>query len=257
MRTRAEMKQVAKQTFNRSTGVFIPIAAILIAAGFIASVPNSINNLATNSQLSELLNQTSTLTSRDNSVSQWQLDQLNRTWANGGMYSLLSLQLGLLSIALSLGLAVLQVGLSNVALFASAGGEPTFSQFAAHLKDFGRWLALYVLMLVFVTLWSMLFLIPGIIASYRYRLAAYLMLEDPRLGALEAITHSKRLMKGYKGRLFVLDLSFFWWYLLSGITLSFAGLYVLPYRELTNVQFYRDLRFESSMEGLSITAHAL
>jgi uncharacterized membrane protein len=68
-----------------------------------------------------------------------------------------------------------------------------------------RIIAVQILMSVFILLWSLLFLIPGIVAAYRYRLALYLMADDPELGAMDAIRQSKVLMNGYKGQAFVLD----------------------------------------------------
>ena len=69
----------------------------------------------------------------------------------------------------------------------------------------------------FIFLWSMLFVIPGIVAAYRYRFALYNLLENPDIGVMEAIDMSKRQTYGWKGRLFILDLSYFPWYLLGGI----------------------------------------
>ncbi len=75
----------------------------------------------------------------------------------------------------------------------------------------GRVIALHFLTVLFVALWNMLFIIPGIIAAYRYRMAYFIMLDDPDCGALEAIRRSKGMMRGHKARLFVFDLSFVNW----------------------------------------------
>lgn len=77
----------------------------------------------------------------------------------------------------------------------------------------GRVIVLNILTDVFITLWSMLFIIPGIIAAYRYRMALFILLDDPECGALEAIRMSKTMMKGRKANLFVFDLSFLNWIL--------------------------------------------
>ncbi|MBQ9346401.1 MAG: DUF975 family protein [Oscillibacter sp.] len=69
----------------------------------------------------------------------------------------------------------------------------------------------------FIALWSMLFVIPGIVAIYRYRFALYNLLENPDIGVMEAIDMSKRQTYGWKGRLFLLDMSYFPWYLLGSI----------------------------------------
>jgi uncharacterized membrane protein len=90
-------------------------------------------------------------------------------------------------------------------------------------SNFSRALALYLLTALFTFLWSLLFIIPGIIAAYRYRLAFYILAENPNVGPLEAINISKGLMRGNKWKLFCLDLSFLGWILLA----VFAGALVM------------------------------
>ncbi len=82
------------------------------------------------------------------------------------------------------------------------------------LHRFGRFLLLLVLINLFTFLWSMLFVIPGIIAAYRYSMAVYLMLDHPDLRPMEAIQMSCELTSGYKMDLFRLDLSFWYYYLM-------------------------------------------
>ena len=79
----------------------------------------------------------------------------------------------------------------------------------------GKVIGLNIVMSVFIMLWSMLFMIPGIIAAYRYRFALYNLYENPDLGILEALDMSKRQTPGYKGQLFLLDLSYYGWFLLA------------------------------------------
>lgn len=88
----------------------------------------------------------------------------------------------------------------------------------------GKIIVLDLLTSLFVFLWSMLFCIPGIVAGYRYRFALYNLYENPGIGPLEALEMSKRQTWGYKGQLFVLDLSYFGWMLLGTLpTLVMAG----------------------------------
>ena len=93
---------------------------------------------------------------------------------------------------------------------------------------------------IFVFLWSLLFVIPGIVASYRYRQALYLLLDHPEMGIMECIRESKRLMRGHKAELFVLDLSFIGWALLAII--PFVSVYTLPYAESAYALYYDHLR---------------
>ena len=81
----------------------------------------------------------------------------------------------------------------------------------------GRLIGLALLEAVFILLWSMLFILPGIIAAYRYRFAVYNLLENPDVGILEALRMSKWQSNGYKFQLFALDLSYLGWDLLADL----------------------------------------
>lgn len=111
-----------------------------------------------------------------------------------------------------------------------------FSRFDIFLKAMG----LNLFMGLFIWLWSLLFIVPGIIATYRYRLAPYLMAENPGLGIREAVNMSKELMAGHKWRLFCLELSFIGWGILSALTCGIGDLWLNPYIYAANAAFYVD-----------------
>ena len=96
---------------------------------------------------------------------------------------------------------------------------------------------------LFIFLWSLLLVIPGIIAVYRYRMAKFLLLDHPEMGVMDCIRTSKEMMKGHKWECFVLDLSFLGWWLLSAI--PYAGYAVMiwttPYINTTYVLYYMAL----------------
>lgn len=93
-----------------------------------------------------------------------------------------------------------------------------------------------------ILLWSLLFLIPGIVKSYEYRFVPYLLAECPEMDSKAVFAASADLMYGNKWRAFVLDLSFIGWELLSGLTLGLVGVfYVNPYRDLTCAAFYQSV----------------
>lgn len=109
---------------------------------------------------------------------------------------------------------------------------------------------------LYVFLWSLLFIIPGIVKSYEYRMIPYLLAENPDLTVKEAFEISKRMMSGEKWNTFVLDLSFIGWTLLSGITLGLVGIFWYnPYYFQTNAELYGALSakgnpyFERSMQN--------
>ena len=97
---------------------------------------------------------------------------------------------------------------------------------------------LYIVMGIFVFLWSLLLIIPGIIAAYRYRLAYYIMLDNPNMATMEIISESKRLMRGNKGKLFILDLSFIGWGIIATITFGIGYLALVPYMNMAYFVFY-------------------
>lgn len=76
---------------------------------------------------------------------------------------------------------------------------------------------------VLIALWAMLFIIPGIIAAYRYRQGLYLLLDHPEMGIMDCIRTSKNLMIGHKWELFVMDLSFLLWNLAVSVLSSALG----------------------------------
>jgi len=96
---------------------------------------------------------------------------------------------------------------------------------------------------LFLIFWTLLFIIPGLIKSYSYRMVPYILADQPDLGATEAIRRSREMMKGSKWRTFVLDLSFILWWILSALTLGLVGLfYVRPYYQAANAALYRALK---------------
>ncbi len=101
---------------------------------------------------------------------------------------------------------------------------------------------LYLLRGVFIFLWSLLLIVPGVIKSYSYRLAFYVAADRPDLPVNECLAESARLMRGHKWRAFCMDLVMFLWSLLGSCVCGLGTLWVAPYREAAMVAFYEDLR---------------
>ena len=92
----------------------------------------------------------------------------------------------------------------------------------------------YAWMMLFTALWSMLFVIPGIIKGLSYSLTPYILAKYPEVPAKDALKLSMRFMNGRKGELFVLGLSFIGWCILAGLTFGILGIfYVIPYMSIT------------------------
>lgn len=99
-------------------------------------------------------------------------------------------------------------------------------------------------------LWSLLFLIPGIIKAYAYAMVPYIIYENPNLTPNQAVELSEKLTRGYKWKLFVMELSFFWWDMLSAVTFGIVGLlYVNPYKCLSFAGVYEQLKWAALQEG--------
>ena len=103
---------------------------------------------------------------------------------------------------------------------------------------------------LFIYLWSLLLLIPGIVKSYEYRMIPYILSENPNISRTRAFEISKNMMYGNKWSVFELDLSFLGWYILSVLTLGLLSIfYVNPYMESTNAELYAFLREEALEKG--------
>ena len=93
----------------------------------------------------------------------------------------------------------------------------------------------YAWMMLFTFLWSLLFVIPGIVKAYSYALTPYILAKYPEVQAKEALKVSMKIMDGKKAELFVLHLSFIGWAMLAGITFGLLGIFfVIPYMAITD-----------------------
>lgn len=110
-------------------------------------------------------------------------------------------------------------------------------------NGYGNVLVTMFLRNLFIFLWSLLFLVPGLIKSYEYKMVPYLLAEDPTMSRQEAFFQSKTMMMGNKWNAFVLDLSFIGWHLLAVVTCGLAEVfYIGPYVYLTNAELYHTLK---------------
>ncbi len=120
------------------------------------------------------------------------------------------------------------------------GAEMPYATLLDGLSVAGKLIWCWLQMTVKIFLWSMLFVIPGIIAAYRYRFAYYNVLSDDALSAGDAIRLSCRQTQGRKADLFMLDLSFIGWSLLSGLTMGLLNIWLTPYMTLCDLAYYEE-----------------
>lgn len=136
----------------------------------------------------------------------------------------------------------MMVGFCFVFLMLARRREVTVGQLFQGFNRFGTALGTYLLMAIFIFLWCLLLVIPGIIAAYSYAMAFFVLADDPDVSAMQAITRSKEMMRGNKWKLFCLCWRFFGWGLLCILTLGFGFLWLAPYVQTSLGHFYDDIR---------------
>ena len=154
----------------------------------------------------------------------------------------------LLAIALRIfALNVLVVGCKGF-FSQSMTGEPEFQTIVnGFTGDYWNCVKTCFLRDLFVGLWSLLFVIPGVIKSYEYRMVPYLLAEHPEMGSSEVLARSKEMMAGNKWETFVLDLSFIGWALLGAITMGIVYIFwTSPYINATEAALYHRLSGQDS-----------
>ena len=118
--------------------------------------------------------------------------------------------------------------------------------FKGYSKEwFSKSLLTLLLMYVYILLWTLLLIIPGIIKALSYAMTPYVLKDNPNMKSNEAIEESMRLMSGHKAELFLLGLSFIGWALLSLLTLGIGFLWLIPYMQTAFAYFYEDLKKEA------------
>lgn len=113
-------------------------------------------------------------------------------------------------------------------------------------KNFVKGFVLQLINSIFIALWSLLFVIPGIIKAYSYSMSFYILADNPEMEANAARIKSMEMMRGYKWRLFCLDLSFIGWCILCILTLGILTLWVSPYHSAARAEFYQNLLEEKN-----------
>ena len=153
--------------------------------------------------------------------------------------------LGLVGLALTL-LIVLPLGFGyDVAFLRHVRGDEDDDLVTRPFKAFnqyGRYLGTALLMTVFIFLWTLLLIVPGIIMSIAYAMTPFIMHDHPELSARECIAKSKEMMRGYKWKFFLLGLSYIGWILLCILTLGILTLWISPWMTCSYVKFYEELK---------------
>lgn len=143
----------------------------------------------------------------------------------------------LVAMPLSFGFAV--AFLNNL-----RGGEARIETLFAGYKDFGRVFLTQLIMCIYVCLWSLLLVVPGVIKAISYTMTSFVLNDNPKLSYDAAISRSSRLMQGHKMEYFVFVLSFAGWFVLSVLTMFIGFLWLAPYFQTAKAAFYHELLAE-------------
>ena len=169
-------------------------------------------------------------------------DSVNRGYRIGSIT--LSFRDGILGFAAFLIGGVLQMGYARFLLNQHDGQEFRFGDLFSMFDYFGTGFAQRFLRSLYEILWSLLFIIPGIMKSYSYAMTPFILAENPNMSASQAIRASEELMDDYRWELFVLDISFIGWAILAALTLNLGNIALNPYKNAAYAAFYRQLQRE-------------
>lgn len=140
------------------------------------------------------------------------------------------------------------LGISIFSLSISRNKEAKLTQIFSGFKQFERSLVSYLLMVLYVLLWALLFIIPGIIRGISYSMVFYILADDESIKPKDALFKSKNMMYGYKSKLFRLMIRFLGLSILCIFTLGIGFLWLIPYMHITYAKFYDDIKDMKSVE---------
>lgn len=138
--------------------------------------------------------------------------------------------------------AAFTLGASWVYLKVAQGEDVLVGNIFYGFEDLWTAIKAQFFMSLFIWLWSLLLIIPGIIKAYAYSMTFFILAENKGMSVLEAITLSRKMMDGHKMDLFLLSLSFIGWFILVVITFGIAGIWVYPYFYATLANFYLSVK---------------
>lgn len=157
-------------------------------------------------------------------------------------YKLLSI-MSVVSFAISIVVFIIQIGFTDYMVRFIKKKEYKLEILFSKFSDYARLIGVYLLQVIFIFLWTLLFIIPGIIKGIAYSLVPYLLADDKykKLSATEILKKSEELMNGHKWDFVVLGLSFIGWHILAIFTLFILEIWILPYQQVAITKFLRDI----------------
>ena len=252
MWNRIELKAAAKQRFHSNYWPSVVVAVILSITLGTFSFGNSFSNATSDnyyssSDINNILSDSPIPDSSYSDMSAYMKNYISSIFPGVNVntilqgLSLIILIVGLLSILLNVFVFnPLQVGCQHWFIRSRTEDNYNIGSVGFTFKEgYGNVTKTMFLKQLYTFFWSLLFVFPGIIKSYEYRMIPYLLAENPYMSTDEAFARSRSMMDGEKWNAFVLDLSFIGWNILSSLTLGLVGLfYVAPYQAYTDMELY-------------------
>lgn len=118
-------------------------------------------------------------------------------------------------------------------------------------NNYGRSFVTGLLYMIYILLWSLLLIVPGIIAYLSYSMVFFILAENPEMSATDALRKSKEMMMGHKNQLILLQLSFLGWIMLGILSLGIGLFWVMSYMETAYAVFYQNLKLEQASEVIA------
>ena len=199
---------------------------IAVLAGFLASLLFALDelNISIDTETADLLNT---------------IGRVNPSYAN--LFFKLAAVVTVVSIVAMVLRLLLSVGYAKFNLNLLDGAPATVGDLFAYFSYWKNAIIARLVSTVIITLFSLLLVIPGIIASLSLAMVPYILAENPDMKAMDALKLSKNIMDGNRWRLFCLQFSFIGWHLLASLTLGIGYLWLTPYMHASYTAFFRDI----------------
>ncbi|MDO6737946.1 DUF975 family protein [Wenyingzhuangia sp. 2_MG-2023] len=189
------------------------------------------------------------MTTENTKLMQMARESLNGKWgiAIGG-FLIYTIIISIASYASLIIAGPFYLGICLFALNISRGKEFKIEQIFKGFNYFVNALLAYLLVFVYVFLWSLLLIVPGIIKGLSFSMVFFILADDPELNYSEALKQSEEMMDGHKWKFFKLNLRFLGWAILCLLTLGIGFLWLIPYMYVTYAKFYDDLKIDPLQE---------
>ena len=248
MKLAADFRYIAREALRGKWGIAVIAGLIASLLGGLGSdgseVKLNINNIGTSSGGDVSLSYAGqTILSTSGGIN----EQLGAVLVGSAIY--IAIAAILLAVVYFVLGSVIEVGYARFNLNMVDRTEAKIETLFTYFNNWKTTAATRFLKSLYKFLWSLLFIIPGIVASYSYAMTGYILAEHPELTASEAIERSKEMMSGTRFRLFCLHLSFIGWAILCAFTMGIGNLWLNPYRQAATAAFYREVSGTERIES--------